>query len=383
MLGMNPWATTTAPTEELVLHPAHVTAFLSKELRKKAKEAEKATENARRRAYVVKERNYETYNHIKGKTAEGVEGGDKDDTLSSILVRAMERKTKRKEMDEAMKIKKLEDIKRKLEEEKRQCEEARRTQNEKLIEMRETFKLRVMREQRWRAKEARQAKHNRLADDFRKHKLLYNYFNRFKILVVMSRDNRDKAKNHYQVKIMRKALTQLIIHRDKEQHWRENLAANFYNVCVVHKLFNKWREHTAHGRAPTAHGRTPTAHGSVDRAKPEVRPLEDMRIRKEQLLRAEKHHRQRLLRQYLWTWRWVALDQFLQRRAHTDLATQHYQRKVLQRGIRRWRRYVQEKGTRRQQEVVATRLRFLVKGIIPDFSPSSSSSDDDDDDDDE
>ncbi|XP_042218248.1 coiled-coil domain-containing protein 191-like [Homarus americanus] len=348
---MNPWATTTAPTEELVLHPAHVTAFLSKELRKKAKEAEKATENARRRAYVVKERNYETYNHIKGKTAEGVEGGDKDDTLSSILVRAMERKTKRKEMDEAMKIKKLEDIKRKLEEEKRQCEEARRTQNEKLIEMRETFKLRVMREQRWRAKEARQAKHNRLADDFRKHKLLYNYFNRFKILVVMSRDNRDKAKNHYQVKIMRKALTQLIIHRDKEQHWRENLAANFYNVCVVHKLFNKWRE--------------------------------DMRIRKEQLLRAEKHHRQRLLRQYLWTWRWVALDQFLQRRAHTDLATQHYQRKVLQRGIRRWRRYVQEKGTRRQQEVVATRLRFLVKGIIPDFSPSSSSSDDDDDDDDE
>ncbi|XP_045593616.1 coiled-coil domain-containing protein 191-like [Procambarus clarkii] len=337
---MNPWAPLT--TQDLTLQPSHVTAYLSRELLRKAEETKKASERKRKTVHVVKERNYVTYNYV---VPEAAEDGDDDNTLSSILVRAMHRKTKRKEIDEAMKIRRLEDAKRKVDEEKRQCVEARRRQSDRLKEIRETHRLRVIKEEQWRAKEAKQARLNRLADVFRKNLLLRHYFGGFKKLVEISNDNRARARSHYRLKIMQKAMSRLVIHRDKEQQWREHLATSFHRVCVLHKFFTQWKERTA--------------------------------ARAEQMVRAGGHHRRRLLRQYLWLWRWAALDQLLQRRAATQLARQHYHRKVLRRGVRSWRQYLEDRRARRQQDLVASRLRFLVKNIIPDFSPASSDDDDD------
>ncbi|KAK8740143.1 hypothetical protein OTU49_003062, partial [Cherax quadricarinatus] len=280
---MNPWSSTRA--QQLTLQSSHVAQYLLK----KAEEAEKAAERKIKRAYVVKERNYVTYNYVETKA-----GGDEENTLSSILVRAMQRKAKRKEIDQAIKIKHLEESKRKVEEEKQRCMEAKRRQNERLREMKENHKLRIMKEEQWREREARQARHNRKADDFCNKMLLRRYFRGFKTLVVISHDNRIMARDHYRLKLMQKTLSKLVLYREKEQHWRESLATSFHNVCLLHMFFTSWRERVS--------------------------------ARAEQVRRGAEHYRQRLLRKYLWEWRWAALDHLLQRRADTQRATQHYHR---------------------------------------------------------
>ncbi|XP_071516034.1 uncharacterized protein [Panulirus ornatus] len=344
-MNNNPWVAAT-PADEVHLQPSHVAAFLSRQLlKKKEEEADKAAERSKKREYVVKERNYVTYNYVEAEESDAGEIGD--NPLSSILVRAMQRKVRRQEIEEAMKIKRLEESKRKVEEEKRQCEEARRRQRDKLREMRENHRLRLVKEEQWRAREARRARHNKLADDFRKQKLLRHYFGAFKRLVKISRENKIRARKHYRQKILQRAFLNLRIHRDNRQRWRDQVAIRFHNECLLRKAFTHLKKAVA--------------------------------AREEQVARAVEHHRQLLLHRHVWLWRWAALDLLLERRAGIQRAKEHYHRKVLRHALSRWRKYLEGKRTRRQREIVGTRLRFLVKDIIPDFSPASSEDDEDED----
>lgn len=331
----------TPTTEATPLHPSHVIAFADRQHQQKAKQRDKGPQTTPKKTYALKDRDFVTYNYTEGR------GEEDDNTLSNILVRAMQRKTRRKEIDEAMKMKRLQETKQKAEEEKRRCQEAKFRQEARLREMREMHQLRLMKEEQWRARETRQAKNNKLADDFRKTWLLRRYFRACRRLVEMSRANRIKARNHYRQKVMHRAFSSLRIHSCKEIQWRDQIATQFYEAYLRQKYFERWKEAKAR--------------------------------REQQMARATHHHQKRLLRQALSGWRWAAVDLVLQRRAESLRASQHYQGKLLVHGLSAWKRYVEERRARRQRDVVGTRLRGLVKDIVPDFSPSSDDDDDEDD----
>lgn len=245
---MNPW-TSIQDDQDSHLHSSHVNEFLIRQhLQQKAKEAERATGRARKPNYAVRDRNYETYNYVDVDTvrerADDVEvGGETDDnTLSNILVRAMQRKARRKEIDQAMKIKKLEETKRLLEEEKRRCKDERKKHEVKLREMREAHRLRLMREEQWRERQVRLVQQTKLADEFYKASLLRRCFQGFRMLVETSRKNHRTAQSHYRHRIVQKAFTKLAINREQEQLWKDSMAVGFHNVTLLNKFFVVWKE---------------------------------------------------------------------------------------------------------------------------------------------
>ncbi|KAK3865547.1 hypothetical protein Pcinc_028857 [Petrolisthes cinctipes] len=194
--------------------------------------------------FTVKDRNYETYNYVgaTAKEIDDVEMGESDNTLSSILVRAMQRKARRREIDQAMKIKNLEETKRKLEEEKRRCKDERKKQEVKLREMKEAHRLRLMREEQWRERQIKLARQTKLADEFQKMTLIRYYFQGFKMLVEINRSNQRKAKYHYRQRIMQKAFSKLVINKEQEQLWKNRMASGFHNVTLLNKFFFIWKE---------------------------------------------------------------------------------------------------------------------------------------------
>ncbi|XP_063858792.1 coiled-coil domain-containing protein 191-like [Scylla paramamosain] len=333
----NPWSKVLTPTTDSLLQPAHVIAFADRQQRANEKNGKKT-----KKTYALKEKDFVTYNYTEGR------GSEDDNTLSNILVRAMQRKTKRREIDDAMKMKRLQETKLKAEEEKRRCQEAKFRQESKLREMKEMHQLRILKEEQWRAREARQARNNKLADTFNKARLLRNSFRAFRKLIEMSKTNKIKAKNHYRQKVVQRAFSKLLIHSSKEIQWRDQVATHFYEAWLLQKYFAKWKE----GKA------------EKDR----------------QVMRATCHHHQCLLRRALWIWRWTALDLILQHRADSLRASKHYLGKLLAYSLSAWKRYARTRRSRRWRDVVGTSLRGLVKDIVPDFSPSSCSDDDDDND---
>lgn len=232
----NPWSSVMAPTNDTTpLRPSHVIAFADKQ-HQKAKGRIKGAQTAAKKAYTLKDRDFVTYNYTDGR------GEEDDNTLSNILVRAMQRKARRKEIDDAMKMKRLQETKLKAEEEKRRCQEAKFRQEARLREMREMHQLRLMKEEQWRARETRQAKNNKLADEFRKTRLLRHHFGAFRRLVEMSRANRIKARHHYRQKVMHRAFSTLRIHSCKEIQWRDQIASQFYDAFLRQKYFERWKE---------------------------------------------------------------------------------------------------------------------------------------------
>lgn len=247
---MNPW-TSTQDDQHSHLHSSHINEFLIRQhlQQKKAKEAERATGRARKPHYTVRDRNYETYNYLDVDTVRERATDDvdmleetDDNTLSNILVRAMQRKARRKEIDQAMKIKKLEETKRLLEEEKRRCKDERKKHEVKLREMREAHRLRLMREEQWRERQVRLAHQTKLADEFYKASLLRRCFQGFRILVEISRSNQRKAQSHYRHRIVQKAFTKLAINREQEHLWKDSMAVGFHNVTLLNKFFVVWKE---------------------------------------------------------------------------------------------------------------------------------------------
>lgn len=232
----NPWNNVMAPTTDKgPLHPSHVIAFADRQ-HQKAKRREKAAQTTTKKTYALKDRDFVTYNYTEGL------GEEEDNTLSNILVRAMQRKTRRKEIDDAMKMKRLQESKLKVEEEKRRCQEAKSRQEAKLREMKEMHQLRLLKEEQWRAREARLAKNNKLADEYRKTHLLRHYFKAFRRLVEISRANRVKAREHYRQNLMYKAFSNLRIHSCKEIQWRNLMATQFYEAFLLQKFFTRWKE---------------------------------------------------------------------------------------------------------------------------------------------
>lgn len=217
------------------LHPSQVMAFADKQ-HQKAKGKNKGAQTTPKKTYALKDKDFVTYNYAEGRKDE------EDNTLSNILVRAMQRKTRRREIDDAMKMKRLQETKMKAEEEKRRCQEAKFRQEARLREMRETHQLRLLKEEQWRTREARQAKNNKLADEFRKTWLLRRYFGAFRRLVEMSRANRIKARDHYRQKIMHKAFATLRLHSCTEIQWRDQIAGQFYEAYLRQKFFARWKE---------------------------------------------------------------------------------------------------------------------------------------------
>ncbi|XP_064087388.1 serine/threonine-protein kinase 10-like [Macrobrachium nipponense] len=350
---MDPWSLVVRESERHTVQVEGVVAYLNQQIVEREREKAKSTEVTKKKIYVVKERNYETFNYIENKASsnkdvEKHENEAIDDTLSSILVRAMHRKAKRREIEEIRKMKAYELEKRKIEEEKRQCLEAKRKQSNKLREMKEAHQLRVMKEDQWRAREARIAKQNRMADEFRKQKLLRSYFQVFKKLLITKHENRIKARNHYRYKLVQRAFAKFILNKEQEQRWRVERATNFHNICILEKFFSRWKQ------------------------------LAEMRHH--QLHTAIQHHSNILLRRYLWIWKWWATDSLLHRRTQIQYAKEHYRRHLLQKGITHWKSYMEYKKKKRRENTIGSRLRTRVKDVLPDFSPSSTDDDDDDDD---
>ncbi|XP_045135653.1 coiled-coil domain-containing protein 191-like [Portunus trituberculatus] len=336
----NPWSKVLTPATDSLLHPAHVIAFADR--RQRANDKSGTLQKKTKKTYALREKDFVTYNYTEGR------GCEDDNTLSNILVRAMQRKTKRKEIDEAMKMKRLQETKMKAEEEKRRCQEAKFRQESKLREMKEMHQLKILKEEQWRAREARQARNNKLADTFNKTRLLRDSFRGFRKLIEMSKVHKIKAKNHYREKILQRVFSKLLIHSSKEIQWRDQVATHFYEAWLLQKYFAKWKE---------------------EKTEKEL-----------QMAKATRHHQQCLLRRALWTWRWKALDLILQHRANSLLASQHYFGKLLAYSLLTWKHYTRTKRSRRWRDAVGTNLRGLVKDIVPDFSPSSCSDDDDDND---
>lgn len=234
----NPWSKVLTPATDSsasLLHPAHVIAFADRQ-QQRASDKSRTSHKKTRKTYALKEKDFVTYNYTEGR------GCEDDNTLSNILVRAMQRKTKRREIDEAMKIKRLQEIKLKAEEEKRRCQEAKFRQENKLREMKEMHQLRILKEEQWRAREARQARNNKLADTFNKARLLRNSFKAFTKLVEMSKVNKIKAKLHYRQKVLQRAFANLLIHSSKEIQWRDQVATHFYEARLLQKYFAKWKQ---------------------------------------------------------------------------------------------------------------------------------------------
>ena len=230
----NPWSKILTSPNNALIHPSHVLAFADRH-QQKVKEKTKAGQRTTKKSYTLKDQDFVTYNYTQRR------GDEDDNTLSSILVRAMQRKTRRREIDEAMKIKRLQDIKLKVEEEKRRCKEAKRRQENKLQNMKDMHQLRLLKEEQWRTREARLAMNNKLADTFLKTRRLRHSFSAFRKLVEISKANRIKAKNHYRQKILHKAFSKLLIHSSKEIQWREQMATNFHEVSILEKYFAKWK----------------------------------------------------------------------------------------------------------------------------------------------
>lgn len=225
-----------APTNDTgPLHPSLVVAFADRQ-HQKAKGRNNGAQTTTKKTYALKDRDFVTYNYTEGR------GEEEDNTLSNILVRAMQRKTRRKEIDDAMKMKRLQETKLKAEEEKRRCQEAKFRQEARLREMKQMHQLRLIKEEQWRVREARQAKNNKLADEFRKTHILRRHFWAFKRLVEMSKANRIKARYHYRQKIMHKAFSILRIHSSKEIQWRDEIAIKFYEAFLLQKFFARWKE---------------------------------------------------------------------------------------------------------------------------------------------
>ncbi|XP_068217960.1 coiled-coil domain-containing protein 191-like [Palaemon carinicauda] len=352
---MDPWSLVVRESERHTVQVEGVVAYLNKQVIQNDRERTKSTEVTKQTVYVIKERNYETYNYIENKASSSKDVKkddieDIDDTLSSILVRAMHRKAKRREIEEIRKMKAYELEKRKIEEEKKQCLEAKRKQCNKLREMKEAHQLRVMKEEQWRAREVRIAKQNRMADEFRKKKLLRLYFQVFKKLIIIKHENRIKAKNHYRLKLVQRVFARLILNKEQEQRWKVERATNFHNICILEKFFSRWKQL--------------------------------VEVRHDQLQTATRHHSNILLRRYLWIWKWWATDSLLHRRTQIQYAREHYRRQLLQKGMTHWKSYMEYKKKKRRENTIGSRLRTRVKDVLPDFSPSSTDDDDDDDDDD-
>ncbi|XP_069985475.1 coiled-coil domain-containing protein 191-like [Penaeus vannamei] len=336
---MDPWASVGRGSRRH-LQVEDVVSFVVREHRVRVEQRAREAEGRPSKRHSIKERNYETYNYLENRTG----SEDDDDLLSSILVRARERKEKRKQVEEIAKLRQLEETKRKIEEEKRRCLMERRKQEDKLRELKETHRLRVLKEQQWRAREARELSNKRKADEFRRKLLLRQYFTGFIRLVEISKNNKKEAMEHYTKVLLQKSLKKLLTNKQSEQRRKEKMASDFHAVRLLRRSLEEWSKKTSARRA--------------------------------QLQSAESHYQRVIQRRYLWLWKWAALDALLQRRTSLQLATQHHRRKLLADSVRRWRAYVTGRRLRHGKDTVSSRLRFLVKDIIPDFSPVSSDADD-------
>ncbi|KAK7078883.1 hypothetical protein SK128_005355 [Halocaridina rubra] len=305
---MDPWAGVAKEKKNKNISTEDVYSYFRQQ-RQIAKENETRIVVQRKITYAVKERNYETYNYIHEDVGFNSEDDEEQsDTLSSILVRAMRRKEKRREIEEIRKIKQFEEEKKKIEEEKKQCLEAKRKHGDKLRELREAHQLRVLKEQEWRSREVRIARQNKLVEEFLKKKLLQRYFKQFRSLLVIKRENFIKARNHYRLKIVRKAFAKIVVNRDQELIRRDEMATNFYHICIIKKCFTIWKQmFTQDIRVFSV---TPKA----------------MEERRKQLEIAAVHYNALTLRRCVWVWKWWAVDEHLHRRTQIQHAKDHHRR---------------------------------------------------------
>lgn len=232
---MDPWAGVGRGAGKR-LQVEDVVSFVVREHRARVEQRAREAEGRPAKRHSVKERNYETYNYLENRLG----SEDDDDLLSSILVRARERKEKRKQVEEMAKLRQLEETKRKIEEEKRRCLMERRKQEDKLREMKEMHRLRVLKEQQWRAREARELKNKRKADEFHRKILLRQYFTGFTRLVEISRNNREKAKEHYTKALLQKSLRKLLTNKQREQRSKEQMASDFQGVRLLRRSLKEW-----------------------------------------------------------------------------------------------------------------------------------------------
>lgn len=234
---MDPWAGV-GRGDGRRLQVEDVVSFVTREHRRRAEQRARENDGSSAKRYVVKERDYETYNYLE--SGAGSEGDE--DLLSSILVRARERKEKRKQVEEMAKLRQLEETKRKIEEEKMRCRMEKKKQEEKLREMKETHRLRVLREQQRRAREARDMSNIRKADEFHKKRLLRLYFTGFTSLIKISRSYKIKATEHYTKTLQQKSLKKLLINKQREQRSKEQTASDFHNIRLLRRSFQEWKK---------------------------------------------------------------------------------------------------------------------------------------------
>ncbi|CAL4118878.1 unnamed protein product, partial [Meganyctiphanes norvegica] len=186
----------------------------------------------------VKERDFVTYNY----NYEDLSSHDEGDTLSSILVRAMDRKDRHKQLEEQRKIRQLEEAKRKSEQEQLLIVEQRRRQSEALRQMQDRHRLRVLREEQRRRKEAQEHRQRELADAHYRKILLRQYFRKLEHAVTRSRDKHQRAVDHHRRKLLTVGLSKITMNAHDEIRWRVHLATSFYNTALLNKCFTQWKE---------------------------------------------------------------------------------------------------------------------------------------------